>query len=78
MTEQEWSELYGPPATGAPYSIGETLIYEHCGSVENGEILYVAAASPLTGEPDLHYLVSPAITGFPEPVWPGEIITSMP
>lgn len=72
MTQNDWQELYGPPATGAPYSVGESLVYEENGAVENGEILYVAA------EPDLHYIVSPAGDIFPTPVWPEQIIASIP
>ena len=78
MAEQDWQATYGPPATGAPHSIGETLIYDDCGSIENGEILYVAATNPQTGEADVHYIVSPAIAAFPTPVWPDQIIASLP
>lgn len=77
MTEQDWRTLYGPPATNAPHAVGETLIYDDCGSVENGEILYVAAQNQ-AGEPDLHYIVSPAGDIFPTPVWPSQVIASMP
>lgn len=69
MTEQDWqAATYGPPATGAPHAVGETLIYDDCGSVENGEILYVAATNPQTGEVDIHYIVSPADDIFPTPI----------
>ena len=77
MPEQDWAAIYGPPATGAPYAVGETLIYDNCGTVENGKILYVAATNPRTGEADLHYVVSPAREGFPSPVWPHQIIAAM-
>lgn len=71
MTEQHWQETYGPPAIGAPHAVGATLFYDDCGSVENGEILYIAA------EPELHYIVSPATDAFPMPVWPRQIIAAM-
>jgi hypothetical protein len=71
MNGTDWEALYGPPASNAPHSVGETLIYDECGTVENGEILYVAA------EPELHYLVSPGEAIFPTPVWPSQIITAM-
>lgn len=72
MTETDWEALYGPPATDAPHKVGETLIYDDNGTAENGEIVYVAAM------PELHYIVSPAGDIFPTPVWPSQIIASMP
>lgn len=76
MTPEELQELYGPPATDAPYKPGQTLFYDDNGTPENGEILY-AAAEDEEGKPDLHYIVSPAKAGFPTPVWPSQIITAM-
>ena len=77
MSEAEYAELYGPPAMNAPHAVGQTLFYDENGQVENGEILYVAACDPQTGEPNLHYIVSPAEAGFPTPIWPEQIITVM-
>lgn len=77
MTESDWRQLYGPPAAEAPYKVGETLIYDDNGVVENGEILYVAAQNH-AGQPDLHYIVSPVGDIFPTPVWPSQVITAMP
>lgn len=77
MTETDWEALYGPPERNAPHKVGETLIYDDNGTPENGEIVYVAAQNQ-AGEPDLHYIVSPAGDIFPTPVWPSQVITSMP
>ena len=76
MSQADYEELYGPPATNAPYRPGQTLFYDDSGSAENGEVLY-AAAEDEHGEPDLHYIVSPAKAGFPTPVWPNQVITAM-
>jgi hypothetical protein len=72
MSETEWEATYGPPAMNAPYQVGQTLFYDDNGEVENGEILYIASS------PELLYIVSPATDAFPTPVWPGQIIASMP
>ena len=71
-----WGDFYGPPATNAPYTVGQTIFYDDNGQIENGEILYVAAQNE-AGEDDLHYIVSPAEAAFPTPVWPRQIITAM-
>jgi len=72
MSETEWEATYGPPAIDAPYAVGDTLIYDDCGAVENGEVLYVGTT------PDICYVyvVSPARSGFPAPVWPDQIIAA--
>lgn len=76
MAGQNWEEIYGPPGHGE-YQPGQTLIYTQDNSIENGEILYVAGTNPQTGEPDLTYIVSPAVEGFPRPVWPKQVISAL-
>ena len=76
MDQKELEAIYGPAASDAPYKPGQTLVYDDNGSIENGEILYVAAQNE-AGQPDLHYIVSPAIATFPTPVWPSQVITAM-
>lgn len=76
MDPAELETIYGPPALDAPHKPGETLVYDDNGSIENGEILYAAAQND-AGQPDLHYIVSPAIATFPTPVWPSQVITAM-
>jgi hypothetical protein len=73
---EEYLELYGPPALNPPYKPGQTLFYDDNGTPENGTILYVAAENR-DGQPDLRYIVSPAEAAFPTPVWPDQIITAM-
>lgn len=70
MDIEHWVATYGPPATDAPYRIGQTLIYHEGQHVENGEILYIAA------EP-FCYVVSPAGDVFPTPVYPSQVIAAM-
>ena len=71
MSETEWETTYGPPATNAPYKVGQTVFYDDCGTVENGEILYIAS------QPELLYIVSPAGDIFPTPVWPSQVIAAL-
>jgi hypothetical protein len=71
MSETEWEATYGPPVTDAPYIVGQTLFYDDCGTVENGEILSIAC------QPELLYIVSPATDAFPTPVWPQQVIAAL-
>jgi hypothetical protein len=74
MDQTELEELYGPPVLTAPHAIGATLVYQDGdGTLDNGPVLYVAAG----GQDGPYYVVSPATTGFPSPVWPRQIITAM-
>jgi hypothetical protein len=77
MNEQQLEVLYGPAAKFSEHKRGETIRFadRDTGQIKTGEILWVCAPGQAV-EGGHHHLVTYVVAapGFPEMVWPGDVI----